>query len=211
MLSFAKLWQTTPTLGLSSPNSQNRHAPAACLRLSFLVLVFLLLVPCRASAQTQADEYRVKAAFLFHFAQLVDWPAASLGPANHPLIFCTVGEQAVIDALESTVEGKQIGSHPIKVQHLLESDDLRSCHLLYILTLNKKRVAAILAGLQNAPVLTIGEAEDFIQLRGMIGFCLQDKKIRFDINLQAAQRVGLKISSRLLLLAKSVVGDPGQG
>jgi YfiR/HmsC-like len=174
-------------------------------------MIVLLLAPWSAETQTQSDEYRVKAAFLFHFAQFVDWPPESLGAGSRPLVFCTVGEQAVPDALESTVEGKQIGTHSIKVQHLRETDDLRTCQLLFILIRDKKHVATILAGLQNAAILTVGQSDDFIQQGGMIGFCLQDSKIRFDINLRASQRANLKISSRLLLLAKSVVGDPGQG
>jgi hypothetical protein len=72
-------------------------------------------------------------------------------------------------------------------------------------------VAAILAFLNGAPILTVGETDDFIQQGGMIGFCLQGKKIRFDINLNAAQRANLKISSRLLLLAKTVIGNGRQG
>lgn len=170
-----------------------------------------MLVPFPAAAQMQADEYHVKAAFLYHFAQLVIWPPNSLEAGNHPLNLCTVGEQTTPDALDATVEGKQIGEHPIRVHHLRQGDDLRSCHLLYILILNKKQIAAILAQLQNAAVLTVGESENFIQQGGMIGFALQENKVRFDINLQSAQRANLKLSSRLLLLAKTVVGDPGQG
>ena len=60
----------------------------------------------------------------------------------------------------------------------------------------------------NAPILTVGESEEFIHQGGMIGFYLQENRIRFDINLQAAKRVNLRFSSRLLLLAKSVIGDP---
>jgi hypothetical protein len=171
----------------------------------------LLVTAWPADAQSQADEYHIKAAFLFHFAQLVDWPPEALGSGNRPLNFCTVGEQAVPDALESTVMGKQIGPHSINVQHLREGDDPRYCHVLYILLRDKKHVAAILAVLQKTAVLTVGESDDFIQEGGMIGFSLQENKIRFDINLRAAQRVNIKISSRLLLLAKTVVGDPGQG
>lgn len=99
----------------------------------------------------------------------------------------------------------------MQVRHLFEKDNPRGCDLLFIVGQDKRRAAALLKAVNNAPILTVGESEDFIHQGGMIGFCLQDNKIRFDINLQAATRANLKISSRLLLLAKSVIGDSRQG
>lgn len=179
--------------------------------LGLVVLLFQLLVPNSAHAQSNSAEYQLKAAFIFHFAQLVDWPADALGPENRPLILCTTGESALSGVLEATIQGKQIGSRPLDVRHLQEKENPAGCHLLFIVGRDKRRAAAILAKLNNAPILTVGESDDFIQQGGMIGFCLLENKIRFDINLKAAQRANLKISSRLLLLAKTVVGDGRQG
>jgi hypothetical protein len=167
--------------------------------------------PIPAHAQSSPSAYQLKAALVFHFAQLVDWPSDSLGPGNRPLIFCTVGENTLPGVLEKTVQGKQIGSRSLEVRHLQENDNPKGCHLLFIAGRDKKRAAAILAGLNSAPILTVGETDDFVQRGGMIGFCLLENKIRFDINLNAAQRANLKISSRLLLLAKTVIGDGRQG
>jgi hypothetical protein len=190
----------------------------ACLCYFSIIALRLILTPpsvvnARAPlpAQTQADEYRVKAAFLFHFAQLVEWPSGALGPDNRAFTFCTVGEDLVPGTLEATVEGKQIGSRSIQVRHVQESADLQACQVLFLAVRDNKRVPPILASLKTASVLTVGNAENFADEGGMIGFCLQESKIRFDINLQAAQRAHLKISSRLLVLAKRVVGDSGQG
>ncbi len=204
-----------------SRRSDARHPLLAICRgsrLSFSIRLFLSFiflfqpfVPPSIQAQSPADEYRVKAAFLYHFAQFVDWPPEVLGSDNRALTFCIVGQTASPGDLESMVEGKQIGPHPIKIIHLQDNENLRACHVLFLHTNDKKRIAFVLAALQNAPVLTVGESDNFVQLGGMIGFCVQDNKIRFDINLLSAQRAGLKISSRLLLLAKSVVGAQGQG
>lgn len=187
--------------------------PSLALRTVFPLVVLLFhsfaLIPARA--QSNPSEYQLKAAFIFHFAQLVDWPVDSLGPGNRPLMFCTVGENAFPGVLEDTVQGKQIGSRSLEVRHLQVNENPRGCHLLFIAGRDKKRVAAILAGLNGAPILTVGESDDFVERGGMIGFCLQENKIRFDINLNAAQRANLKISSRLLLLAKTVIGDGRQG
>jgi YfiR/HmsC-like len=176
-----------------------------------LALSLLLNAGQTVSAQKEADEYRIKAAFLFHFAQLVDWPPDALGPDNQPFSLCTVGQEVLPGTLESTVDGKQIGSHPIKVRHLQEVDDPRACQVLFIGERDKKHVAAILVPLKAVSVLTVGDIENFAEQGGVIGFCFQENKIRFDINLQAAQRAHLKISSRLLLLAKHVIGESGQG
>lgn len=179
--------------------------------LALVVLLSQLLVPNSAHPQSNSAEYQLKAAFIFHFAQLVDWPADALGPENRPVILCTTGENSLFGVLEATIQGKQIGSRPLEVRHLQEKENPAGCHLLFIVGRDRRHAAAVLAKLNNAPILTVGESDDFIQQGGMIGFCLLENKIRFDINLKSAQRANLKISSRLLLLAKTVVGDGRQG
>lgn len=183
--------------------------PLRALLSAFLALA--LLLPPVLDAQTQAAEYRIKAAFLFHFAQLVDWPAGGLGPDSQPVNFCVLGDELTPGTLASTVEGKLIGAHKILVRNIHESDSLRGCQLVFFVTTNRKWIASSLTSLQSLPVLTIGDTEDFVRTGGMIGFCIRDQKVRFDINLHAAQRANLKVSSRLLLLANSVVGESGAG
>jgi hypothetical protein len=159
-----------------------------------------------ARAQSNDDEYRVKAGFLFHFAQLVDWPADTLTRADNSLFLCTLGDDPFQGALESTVEGKAIGSRVIRIRHLKQSDDMQGCRILFLGKAQSKRMPMLLADLRNAPVLTVGETPGFLGAGGMICFRLEDNKVRFDINLDAAQSAGLKIGSRLLVLAQNVVG-----
>ena len=170
-----------------------------------------MLLPISVRAQSSRAEYQSKAAFIFHFAQLVDWPPEVSGSLDRPLIFCVANENALNGLLEETVRGKQIALHPVQVRHLLDNDNPRSCDLLFIAGQDKKRIAALLKAVNHSPILTVGESEDFIRQGGMIGFGLQDSRICFDVNLQAARRANLKISSRLLLLAKSVTGDSKPG
>jgi hypothetical protein len=153
-----------------------------------------------------AEESRLKAAFLFHFAQLVDWPAGALGADTSPLTLCTLGIDT-FDDLEALVPGKLIGTRPLRVLHLRQGQEIQGCQMLFVGNGEHTRVPLLLARLKGAPVLTVGDTEDFVKQGGIIGFCLDDKKIRFEINLDASQRAGLKISSRLLLLAKSVIGS----
>jgi hypothetical protein len=155
-----------------------------------------------------SSEYQVKAAFLFHFAQFVDWPAEAFKGADSPLTYCTLGEDPFHGALEATLNGKMIGARPVRVLHFRQVQAIQECQIVFIGTPEKKLVATMLANLSTSPILTVGDSEDFVQGGGMIGFFLEDNKVRFDINLDAAEHAKLKISARLLALAKTVVGGP---
>ena len=173
-----------------------------------LVMAFSIAAANQGSAQSQADEYRVKAAFLFHFAQLVVWPADAPS-ADKPLGVCTVGDDPFHGALETEVEGKTVGSRTMHVRHLKLNQDLRECQIVFVGKEEDKHIASLIATLGNAPVVTVGENEGFLLQGGIIRFCLEDNRVRFEINLEAAEKAKLKISSRLLLLAKSVIGNQG--
>ena len=162
-----------------------------------------------ARAQSQADEYRVKAAFLYHFAQLVDWPAGSTGDANQPLILCAIGDDPFHGELESSVDGKVLDGRFIRVRHLKKIQEAHSCQILFFDKTDDKQLADMLMELGSGPILTVGESDRFAQQGGMIQFVLDDSKVRFSINVGAAQKSGLKISSKLLLLAKEVLGNRG--
>jgi hypothetical protein len=158
-------------------------------------------------AQTPATgEYEVKAAFLFHFAQFVEWPEAAFQSANTPLTYCTITEDPFHGSLDAALRGKMIGARTFRVEHIKLPQDIQGCQILFIGAEERKLLPAILAGIKENSVLTVGESENFVQDGGMIGFLLDKNKIRFEINLGAAQKAKLRISSRLLALAKSVVG-----
>jgi hypothetical protein len=159
------------------------------------------------SAQANpSSEYQVKAAFLFHFAKFVDWPEGTFKDANSPLIYCTIGEDPFQGALDASLSGKTIGARPIRVQHFQRPQDIQVCQILFIGKGEKKLLPAVLGSLQGNPVLTVGESARFIQEGGMIGFLLEENKIRFEVNLGAAEHAKLMMSSRLLTLAKTVIG-----
>ena len=163
-----------------------------------------------ALGQAQADEYQVKAAFLFHFAQLVDWPSSAFTANNNALVLCTYGDDPFHGELEKMIQGKQIGSRSIQVKHLKQTEDVHSCQIVFVSKGVSKYVPALLTNVGDAPIMTIGETGNFVEYGGVIGFCMDEDKIRFEVNLQSAERSKLKISSRLLLLAKTVVGSSEQ-
>ena len=155
------------------------------------------------------SEYQVKAAFLFHFAQMVEWPADRLGPDTRPMIFCTTGEDGIASALEAIVPGKQIATHPIELRRVSSKADFHDCHVVFIGGRDPQRAIPIVNRLRDSPVLLVGESEGFAQQGGVIELLLQNNKVRFDINVSAVQRARLKVSSRLLLLARTVI-DTGK-
>lgn len=181
------------------------------LRLVAAVLTALLLagnVRSIAAQSTPANEYEVKAAFLFHFAQFVEWPDGAFGRADSPLVYCTIGKDPFQGKLDATLKNKTIGARATQVRHLKQIQDAQGCHLAFIGEENNGQISAWLAVLQGSPILTVGESERFVQEGGMIAFCIEENKIRFEINLESAKTANLKISSRLLTLAKTVMGKP---
>ena len=176
---------------------------------SLTVLLSILFAAGVQSTRGQSndEEYRVKAAFLFHFAQLVDWPAESLTGTDNSLSLCTLGEDPFQGALETTVAGKAIGNRIIRVRHLWKPQDLQDCQIAFLGKAQSKRIPMLVADLHNAPVLTVGETSGFLEAGGMICFLLEENKVRFEINLNAADSARLKIGSRLLILAERVVGE----
>jgi YfiR/HmsC-like len=184
-------------------------ATRSILSISSLVVLLSLLLAGPAAivrAQSTDDEYRVKAAFLFHFAQLVDWPTDTPTGADTSLYLCTFGEDPFQGSLESTVEGKVIENRAIRIRHLLRPEDTQGCRILFLGKAQSKHIPMLLADLRNAPVLTVGETPGFLAAGGVVCFLLQENKVRFEINLDAARSAGLKIGSRLLVLAQNVVG-----
>lgn len=197
--------------GGSIPGKLRWESPSSTWsRLTLGPLLVVLLTLFAAGAERtgeQSSEYRVKAAFLFHFAQLVDWPAEPVTGADHPVSLCTLGEDPFQGVLEATVAGKAIGSRTIRVLHLLSPQELQVCQIIFLDKAQSNRIPMLVADLHNAPILTVGETAGFLDAGGMICFLLEGKKVRFEINLNAADSAKLKVGSRLLILAQRVVGE----
>ena len=157
-----------------------------------------------ADAQIAAAEYRVEAAFVFHFAQLVDWPSDALSVPTESFNVCLFDDEPYRQEFQPTLEGKPIGRLTMHVRLLDRSQGAENCRILFLSRNENRRQAELIRTLRGLPVLTIGDADGFLTEGGMIRFQLERDKIRFDINLATAETSHLKISSRLLLLATSV-------
>lgn len=180
-----------------------------CGRIGAAILAAILGMAGARTAPAQENasgEYQVKAAFLYHFSQFVDWPDGTFKDASSPLTYCTIGEDPFHGALDASVSGKRIGVRSLQVQHFKQPQEIRGCQILFIGESQQKRAPSLLTRLQGNPILTVGETEHFVQDGGMIGFLREENKIRFEINLEAAEHAKLRLSSRLLALAKRVLG-----
>lgn len=144
----------------------------------------------------------LRAAFLFNFAKFVEWPADQ--PDNGPLYMCVLDDSAVEESLTQLLDGAPISGRSVTLLRSVRNRPLRSCHVLYVGDSDAERVATAIEELKYAPVLTVGDGETFARGGGMIGLFIEDGRMRFAINPDAAQRAGLKLSSRLLNLARIV-------
>jgi hypothetical protein len=155
----------------------------------------------------QSEEYRVKAAFLYHFTELVEWPADARGDSKKSLAICTLGKDPFGGDLEATLKDKMIGGQRLEIRHLKQPDEASGCLAVFIAG-DRKLMEQTLGALKDSSVLTVGDSADFAKQGGMIGFSMEsDDKVRFVINVDAATKSRLKISSRLLVLAKTVIGS----
>ncbi len=156
-----------------------------------------------------ASEYRIKSAFLYNFAKFVEWPGNPAPDTKDFITLCIVGQDHFGDIIE-TVRGKTVKGKNLVIRQCKEIMDFEDCQIIFISSSEKERVRQILEAIQNRNVLTVGEMKGFAQLGGIINFIIKKNKVRFEINVDAANRAGLKISSKLLKLAK-IVGNEHQG
>ena len=148
-----------------------------------------------------APDVAVKAAFLYNFAKFAEWPAL---PSGAPIVVCIVGEDGIAAALVETVRGQNISGHTLEVWRPQESGMWRVCHLLFIADAETRRAAGGLGGIKTLPVLTVSDGKGFSQAGGIIELYVEGGRMRFAINVDAAEGSGLHLSSRLLGLAKVI-------
>jgi hypothetical protein len=167
--------------------------------------VLLLVRPTALSSQT-ANTDDVKAAFLFNFAKFVEWPSeATSGGA--PLNLGVLGNDAVNDALRTMTRDKTVAGRAVTVRRATASEDLAAFNMLFVGQSEKARVGDVLKRLDGTTVLTVSDADRFCEQGGIIGLVVEDNHVRFDVSLDAAERSRLKVSSKLLNLARRVLGS----
>ena len=149
-----------------------------------------------------ADEYQVKAAFLFNFAKFVEWPADTFKAPDDPITICVWGQDPFGSALDDVVRNKTVAGRPFVVHQVSSAHQAAKCQIVFVASSERKRTRSVLEDLKGHSVLTVGEVEDFIPNGGVINFKLKDARVRIEIDNGAAERTKLRISSKLLSLAE---------
>ncbi len=178
---------------------------AILINLRRLVVCVLSVMPAWNAVPTTQEtlENDVKAAYLYNFTRFVDWPVAR-GGARDAFRICAVAEPAFIQVLDRTLENESVqGVRLVRVEPQTV-EQARSCQILYVGRGAADRGLRLVAGVRQAPVLTVSDAPRFLDQGGMIAFVLDGTHLRFDVSNRAATEAGLTISSKLLRLARHV-------
>lgn len=175
-----------------------RHVP---LTWRIILFCFFVILGRSFAADPHPQEYQVKAVFLLNFTKFVEWPTAESAAADAPISICILGDDPFGHTLDQIVAGEVVNGRKLVVQRIQASQP-KSCEVLFV-SQSEKEIPKILEDLPSG-VLTVGEGESFLRAGGMIAFVLENRRVRFDINQSAARNAKLKISSKLLSVARSV-------
>src|SRR5947207_4456179 len=191
----------------------------------FLVALGTIFAHSLRAPATPRGEYETKAGYLLNFVEFIEWPSESFPDATSPIILGIIGEDpfgARLDKLQDTiVNGRKLKIKRFKgalefrgeetpgrrqdnlaLKRARKIAELRSCHMLFVSSSESNFLPLILKPLRGASVLTVSESETFAREGGMINFLDGSDRVRIEINLDAAEQARLKISSKLLSLAK---------
>lgn len=171
------------------------------------LLVLLASMSVNAPAQAQSDEellaLKVRAAFLFNFIKFVNWPPSKFVKPSDPLQVCVLQPDPFGDILQNTLADKSVDGHALTLRRSARAADLRSCHLVYLGETDPVKLNNELAQLAGNSILLVYENSETLA-GGGVRFTVNDRKLRFEVNLAETDRESLQLSSKLLSLADVV-------
>ena len=175
---------------------------AAAIALPFVVLAG---APRAGSAQN-ATTGEVKAAFLYNFARFTEWPRDAFESDAAPLVIGVAGDERLRQTLDTVIRGKVAGNRPLTTRRVKDANDASAIHVLYVGGTAASRAGEFVEAVNGGAVLTVGDVARFCENGGMINFLVVDNRVRFEISVVATEQSGLKVSSRVLTLAKTIHG-----
>ena len=180
--------------------------------LRLLITIAIVILPslglqAHAQDSSVSSEYLIKAGFIYNFANLVQWPANAFAQPDSPIVIGILGEDPFGTVLDRVLAGKRVNSRVFLVKRLKSVVDLKECHILFVSSSEIAHLTEAIHLVKGMPILTIGEIPGFAKRGGIINLVLEDNKVHFEINVEAAKEADLTISSRLLALAR-IVQDP---
>ena len=187
---------------------------------SALAATALVGIGAAQTGALQASERTIKAAFLFKFAEYVDWPAAPIqpvdspfgaapvDPADSPFVFGVLGSGALADELLRMTADRTLDERPIRVRRLAARDVIDDLQVLFIAADQEDKVGELLSSARGRPILTVTETEGALANGSVINFTVNGERVRFEVSLGAAQVNSLRLNSRLLAVAERVYQSP---
>lgn len=159
-------------------------------------------------AVAEVGEYEVKAALLYHFAKFAEWPAEAFPTDQAPIVIAVLGESPFGATLTTAIEGKLANRRRVTVLHYPTLEDLNACHILFVSASEGARLPKTLDGIGSRGILTVSDIEAFARSGGMIGLTTEEGRVHFEINLEVVTNAHLRLSAKLLSLAKIVGPTP---
>ncbi len=172
------------------------------LRVCLTAATLIFLIPLTLNAQnSSADEYQLKAAFVYNFTRFVEWPASGSNRPGVPFVISVLNEDRLADKIHELVKGEQIGSRPIVVRRLNKKSEIGNCNILYVSGKDASELKDQLSNISRRGVLTVSDAPNFARWGGIIRFFKDENKLRMQINIDEARSSRFGISSKLLSLS----------
>jgi len=157
-----------------------------------------------AQAQREASEASVKAAFLYKFANYIEWPAAAFSSPAAPLVIGVAGADPIAAELERIVPGRAVNGHPVLVKRMREGEGLRGVHVLFIGN-GEAPIAPTIRAAQRDGILVVTDTERGLEMGSAINFVPSGDRVAFEVSLDAAEKSGHRISARMLSVARRVL------
>ena len=169
-----------------------------------------VLMSSAIAAQTgSAQEYQVKAVFLYNFTQFVGWPTTTSAEAQTPIIIGILGDDPFGSYLDDTVRGEKVGDRPLIVRRYRHLEDVDDCQILFISRSEAVHFEQIAARLKDRSILTVSDADPSGKRGGIVRFVTEKDRVKLHISVSSAKDAGLTISSKLLRVAE-IDGGAGQ-
>lgn len=178
------------------------------LRLIVLFHLLLLssLVPLANASKPVSPEYVIKAAYIYNFAMFVDWPADAFLQSDSPIVIGLVGPDPFGSALEEIIRGKRVNKRHLIIKRAPTATELTDAHILFFSASESAKISEMVQQFRRTPVLVVSETPDFLRRGSVINFTVQNNKVGCAINIAAARKARLNISSQLLSLSTVVEG-----
>jgi uncharacterized protein DUF4154 len=178
-----------------------------------MMMCFSLAFQAKAqtSDSSNSSEYLIKAGFIFNFAKFVEWPTTAFARPDSPIVIGVLGTDPFGTIIDQIVQDKKIGERGFVVKRLKWGTDvkeLKDCKILFVSASEKAHMDEVVKIVKDLPILTVAETPGFAEHGGIIRLTVEDNRVRFEVNVDAAHQADLTISSRLLTLAR-IVQQPG--